>query len=373
MLGDWFLDPIEKAIRNAFEKGDAEDPAFRARIYESAHSALERAMKAHPEMTVEAAILRRRRLEARIAEIEAEYEQAEDADVSLGPATRTFGEDDTLFPTLDDDHRHEAPDVMLDGRREDELGPMPDMERLPDGMYAPVPAEVAPDPDPRRPRRGRRRVYAIGFVLATVIAAVGIGAWWATQTGLLQTAAERDTSVPNPPQTTQDEDFTPDEEATPAAPPPLNSSTTPDRNWINVFTPADPTLVSAPQGASAEVMQDESGSFLRVRSGASASAVLFDVGQGILEQAAGKRAVFDIIARAEEGKETEITVDCNFGELGDCGRKRYLVGYERGEYLFEVALPDRAPGAGGTIAINSDFSSEGKSVDIYEIRISVSE
>ncbi|TIU19607.1 MAG: hypothetical protein E5W53_22275, partial [Mesorhizobium sp.] len=123
--------------------------------------------------------------------------------------------------------------------------------------------------------------------------------------------------------------------------------------------------------AKAEVMQDDSGSFLRVRSGASGSAISFDVGQGVLEKLAGMHATFDIIARSEEGKETQISVDCNFGELGDCGRKRYAVGHERNEYLFDVRFPDKPPGAAGTIAINSDFDKQGKSVDIYEIRVSI--
>ena len=111
-----------------------------------------------------------------------------------------------------------------------------------------------------------------------------------------------------------------------------------------MFSPDDPTLVNAPADATAEVMEDDSGDFLRIRSGASGSAIVFDVGAGILEQIAGKKAVFDIVARAEEGKETQISVDCNFGELGDCGRKRYEVGYERGDYLFEIELPAQEPG-----------------------------
>ena len=120
-------------------------------------------------------------------------------------------------------------------------------------------------------------------------------------------------------------------------------------------------------------MKDDSGSFLRITSGPAGSAISFDVGQGILEQIAGKHAVFDIIARAEDGKETQMSVDCNFGELGDCGRKRYAVGNQRNEYLFDVQMPAKRPGAAGSIAINSDFDKQGKSVDIYEIRVSVTE
>jgi hypothetical protein len=167
-----------------------------------------------------------------------------------------------------------------------------------------------------------------------------------------------------------EEDFTP-EGSGEAAPPGAASGD--GRDWITVFSPADPTQASVPAGAEAEVMQDESGSFLRIRSGPADSAVTFGVGQGVLEQIEGKSAVFDIVARAEGGEETQISVACDFGELGDCGRRRYVVGYERGEYLFEVALPAGEPGAAGSIAIDSDFGDEGRAVDIYEIRVSVSE
>ncbi len=117
----------------------------------------------------------------------------------------------------------------------------------------------------------------------------------------------------------------------------------------------------------------DTGSFLRIRSGASGAAVSFDVGQGVLKELAGKHAVFDVIARAEDGKDTQMSVDCNFGELGDCGRKRYGVGHERNEYLFEVEFPAKQPGAAGTIAINSDFDKAGKAVDIYAIQVSVTD
>jgi hypothetical protein len=93
----------------------------------------------------------------------------------------------------------------------------------------------------------------------------------------------------------------------------------------------------------------------------------------VLQQLAGKHAVFDIVARAEDGKDTEIAVDCDFGELGGCGRRRYAVGHEKNEYLFDVRFPDERPGAAGTIAIDSDFERQGRSVDIYEIRASVAE
>ena len=190
------------------------------------------------------------------------------------------------------------------------------------------------------------------------------------QTGLLKSAAEIDTSVPNPPPTVEEEDFDPEEEGADAAPAKPGEADQ-QRNWITVFSPSDPSAVNAPSGATVEVRQDDTGDFLRIRSGANGAGIVFDVGQGILEQVAGKKAVFDIVARAEEGKETEMSVECSFGELGDCGRKRYAVGYERGEFLFDVTFPQKRAGSAGAIAVNSDFSNAGKAVDIYEIRVSV--
>jgi hypothetical protein len=242
----------------------------------------------------------------------------------------------------------------------------PDAERQrADGGF-----DIPPQDEPEMARERRRRPLAAFFVIVTLLALVGIGGWWAVQTGLLKLPSEIDTSVPNPP-AGEEEDFDPDEEeiGTPALPGEADS-----RDWVSVFTPADPTLVSAPGDTSAEVMQDDSGSFIRIRSSTSGSAIIFDVGQGILERIAGKKAAFDIVARAsEEGKETQISVICNFGELGDCGRKRYALTITKADYLFEIELPAGSPGAGGTIAINTDIEGGGKAIDVYEIKVAVSE
>jgi hypothetical protein len=199
-----------------------------------------------------------------------------------------------------------------------------------------------------------------------LLGAAGGGLWWATKSGLLKAPAQVETA----PSTAEGGDNTPSNGVQGLATP---GEADQARAWITVFTPSDPTLVSAPSDAKAEVMQDDTGSFLRIRSGASGAAVSFDVGQGVLEKLAGKHAVFDILARSEEGKETQMSLDCNFGDMGDCGRKRYAVGHERNEYLFDVQFPDKQPNAAGSIAINSDFDKQGKSVDIYEIRVSVAE
>ncbi|MDX8520651.1 hypothetical protein [Mesorhizobium dulcispinae] len=399
------MDAIEKAIRNAFEKGNAEDRVFREKVYRSAFAALDRVLQANPNVTVEAAINRRKAVQAKIAEIESEFLPAVQAvpDVTLPSENGTFASDAAPAPSVDTPAQSSAPSVdaprgptqaapspsitidgpvqpASDAPRSRVLPRVPDImpgEALPNaptlddspGASVGNGAEVAPDRDERR-IRGRRLPLTAIFVAATLIAAAGIGLYFAKQTGVFKTAAELDTGPPEPTPTLEDEDSSqPGETGSPQKPGEADQS----KNWINVFSPADPTHVSTPSDAGADVMKDDTGQFLRIRSGASGSAIAFDVGQGVLEKLAGKHAMFDIIARSEEGKETQISVDCNFGEFGDCGRKRYAVGHERNEYLFDVQFPAKHPGAAGTIAVNSDFDKQGKSVDIYEIRVSIAE
>lgn len=387
------MDVIETAIRNAFEKGNAEDAAFRERVYRSAFAALDRALKANPGLTVEAAIARRKNLQAKIAEIESEFMPAAPA-MEAAPNLdegSVRGAAPSVDPVLDAPiavERVLAPAVAVEPasqaprggpRIEPDLGAalqatpsrtpdLADGRRVVSAEQRSFDAEtVAPVQDPVVLAE-RRRPLGLIFVIATLLALVGVGLWWAYQTGLFRSAAEIDSSVPNPPPTVEGEDFDPDEE--PIGEPAKPGEADAQRNWITVFSPSDPSLASAPGNTSAEVMQDDTGQFLRIRSSGSDSAIVFDVGQGVLEQLVGKRAVFDVIARAEEGKATQISVNCNFGELGDCGRKRYAVGYEKGEFLFEIELPAKQPGANGTIAINSDIEGGGRAVDIYEIRVS---
>lgn len=397
------MDVIETAIRNAFEKGDATDRAFREKVYRSAFAALDRALKSNPNVTVEAAINRRKNLQARIAEIESEFIPAVSEkvpEVEVAPEVSAMQQVPASLEIDAPDRRVSAagPEVTVDrgqeaGRREPILdapgaGDQPsgapgqgdDIRVEPRGpagngagsrtrpalAEAEIPAQRERVVEPER----RRRYPAI-FMAVTLLSLAAIGGWWAYDTGLFKTPEEIDTSVPNPPAQTGEEEFDPDEE--PVGEPAKPGETDTQRAWINVFSPDDPTKVSAPGDTKAEVMEDESGSFIRIRSGASGSAITFDVGQGVLEQLAGKRVVIDIVARAEEGQGTQISVDCNFGELGGCGRKRYAVGYERGEFLFEVELPNKRPGAEGSIAINSDISNEGKAIDVYEIRASVAQ
>lgn len=381
------MDPVEKAIRNALAKGNANDRAFREKVYRSAFAALERSTQSQPQLTVEAAIRRKRQLQDRITIIEAEYVPRATPSLPIQPGDVPVisVEDDADQPYADEAPVIEAPaasarpvrpapSVMLDERPEPaayapsiDLGPPHEPETYADDDL-PHDAIVAPDRDQVRSRR-RRRPFAAMFLIVTALSIIAIGGWWAYQTGLL--APPSGNGAPVPPQLVEEEEFDPAQEQPIAPGEPGGSQEL--RNWTVVFSPDDMSSINAPSGATAEAGEDESGRYVRIRSGTEGASVVFDVSQDVLQMIAGKKAVFNLAARAEEGTQTQISISCDFGEMGDCGRKRYAVGYERGEYLFDVSLPGNQPGAGGSIAINSDFSNEGKALDVYEIRVSVVE
>lgn len=328
------LDAIEKAIRNAFAKGDPRDRAFREKVYRSAFAVLEKALQANPNMTPAIAGRRREALSATISSIESEFLPAVGAaEPPLVAAEQAPLPPEPFFePSLDGEERYPPPDAYDDAIQ---------------------PPDYADDYRPRRPRRR----WLTPLIMLALLAAAGFGIWWAIDSGLLRSLGRSGDPAPSPPQLTE-----PD--TSPAIPGGGDLA-----DWIPVFDPADPTTVTAPGDSRAEAMEDDGEAFVRIRSGASGSPVLFDIGQGVLEALSGKRAVFNIVAQTQEGQETQMSVECSLGNLGDCGRKRYAVGVTREEFLFEIDIPAVSAGSGGTIAINPDIEGNGRVVDIHAIRV----
>ena len=329
------LDSIERAIRDALAKGNAREKSFRETVYRTVLAALERANAADATLTPEAIARRRSVLKEHITAIEREYivtaAPRVDAPQSPAPAAAPAAPAPQVEAPVRD-----APAQSVHEHQRDEIG---------------VAADDRLAFEEERPRR--RRPYALMFVVAMLVAALAIGAWWTSQLGFFSRS-----QTPETPPATGGENFTPE--------PPSLPETASD--WVTLFDVSDTSGVIAPSGAFAETVEDEDGTYLVVRSGSGGEAVLFNVPEDALLELAGNSVVFDIVARSEEGLETQISISCNFGELGDCGRKRYLVGYEQSDFLFEVEMPAGAPGADGTIAIVSDVENKGKALHVFEIR-----
>lgn len=354
------MDAIENAIRVALAKGDADDRAFREKVYRSVFAALERNIAASTDLAPETAQRRRDALKARITEIEQEFIPAVEADrprspvpapaVEVGP--RSPAAPGVPVPDLRREPSFDAggPDVAM----EPVSSPEPDM-----AMESGYPGIEGPAAFERPARAGRPRRLGAIFAGLTLLATLAVLVWIAFELGLIG---------PPSPASPQQQGSGEAQPGPPLGPGAADAS----RDWVTVFSPTDPTSVVASAGSKVEIVDEDGTSFIRVRSGGG-EPVRFDVGQGILERLAGHRAVFDVVARAQNDKDTQIAIDCDFGALGKCGRRRYTVGPGRADYLFNIELPDIRPGAAGTIAIVSDVDNSGKAIEIYEIRVSLSD
>ncbi|WP_292898854.1 MULTISPECIES: hypothetical protein [unclassified Nitratireductor] len=329
-------------------------------MYRSAFAALERTLEARDDLSEEAKLARRENLKTTITEIETEF-------VPAAPKDR-------------------VPPVSKPAPRERQA-PSPQVE--PEARGVPRPKQknegFAPQIDPRdrgglsdepSPEEAKRRIraalprqrrsYAMLFLVATVVAFLGMGLWWTMSSGILMSSDERDTSVRNPPLSLEEDNFSAEDE-TPSSGPRGSRA---EGEWITIFDPSDPTTVSAPDGGNIDVMRNDDQVFLKVSTSGGAG-ISFDVGRGVLETLAGRNAIFSIEARAQDGEETQLSLSCNFGALGGCGRTRYVVGPTRSDYLFEVELPNQSPGSGGTITIIPDATGEGHALDVFSIRAAI--
>jgi len=338
------LEAVKKAIRSALDKGDATDRAFREKVYRQAFAAFERSLQARSDLPEEDVRRRREQIKAAIIDVErgyvsAEASQAQPSPTAPSPADR---------PTSQVSEREE-PDFLPRIEREERLdgrGTRPDYSPL-NEIRTPVAGE-----------RRRRRPIALILVILALLAVIVLGLWW------IIGGVPRQVESPN-----SDTAVSANSENAPAR---LDESTAEEQEWISIFSPTDPTTANAPAGASAEALQDGEEAYLQIGAEGPDTAVTFDVGQGVLERLAGRRAVFSLNARAAEG-ETEISISCDFGSLGDCGRTRYAVSSAPSEYLFEVQFPDERPSAGGRISIVPDVEGQGRMLDVFSLRVRESE
>ncbi|GGA79077.1 hypothetical protein GCM10011491_02900 [Brucella endophytica] len=343
------MEGIERAIRNAFAKGDAANPATRQRIYESAWSAHEHALAANTSLSDAQKAQRRDRLKATISRIESEFRPARPAAPAAASRARVepaLGGVEVQNGAAPAKAASPAEGPALD--RDDVRTARKKKHRDADFGFE----GGAPRRDVAKKPRSPFMSYVLPGLILLVFALMG----WSLYNSF--------TDVMNPSRSTALLNGAPAREGEDAA----------GGKWINIFNPSEPTRISVTGSATAQIAGQGSVGFARVKSPGADDEIIFDVGEGILREIAGKKATFDIIAKSDDGQPTQMSVSCDFGAMGDCGRKRYDVTDARSDFLFDVTFPEgqRATGA-GTITINSDVSGAGKAIDIYAIRVSVAQ
>jgi hypothetical protein len=248
---------------------------------------------------------------------------------------------------------------------------LPVVETVDEQLYEVRPAAVSEAEQSEAPQRAQpaaepKRGWAFLFILITLLAFFVMALWIAFTTGALKIrgAADEaaDTSVT----------VAPVDEPKPAAQKPAAPPVSDD--WLMIFRPDNPGDLVVDPTIKADITGQGPLSRLRIEPAPSTTgdaAVVFSIGEGVLQQLAGKKAVFDIVAAADKGSPTQISVLCDFAGLGDCGRKRYQIDDATSDNLFQIEFPAGAPQGAGEIILNPDVDGKGRALIIYAIKVRV--
>lgn len=285
-------------------------------------------------------------------------------------------------PSIDD-----APAVEL-GRaatqREPVFDIMPEVEqrgerRAPSfDIEAPQPPYMAADeaePEPEvihlpperaiKPRR-KSRWKARAFALVTFAAFGAAGWWWVQSTGLNLPKAVRDGSVPNPPPTAKAEDFDGAKQLKS-----LSRQGGFGDEWTKLFEAGKSKSFSVGPQASAKVEQSGSGPYLAITSTASGldGSVSIELPQSVIASMQGKTSNIALMLEGGD-KPVQVTVECEFGGLGNCGRHRFLLSQNKTDLMFDVVVKDGNPAEGpGRLVINAGAGGEGNTAKLFSIHV----
>ena len=89
----------------------------------------------------------------------------------------------------------------------------------------------------------------------------------------------------------------------------------------------------------------------------------------VMRDAPGRTIQIGFIAHAEDDAPTQMSVTCDLGALGDCGRVRFNMGQAPQEYLFQIQVPDDASASEqGTLRIVADIENGERAINLLEAR-----
>lgn len=339
---------IESAIRNALTKADSADPTMRQRIYESVWSAHERAMAANTGLTDHQRSERRDRLKAAISLVEQEMRENssrpsdDELQTPVSPYDGGLG-----VPELDRNNMRPQPNALRKRKNRTEAEPDLGYEQ---GLS-----------QPRQPKKRKKsRLLSLALPLALLLTAGFIG--WSVYNSFVSMRPVGNGLL------TQSGNLAgnlgPEREGDAA-----------DRkDWVTIFTAGQPDRISVQGRATAEIGGSGNSRYTRIKSPGTADTVSFDIGQGVLDQMEGKQTTFEVILRSDDGGTVQMSVSCDFGALGDCGRKRYDVTDQQSSLLFDLTAPEgKTANSAGRVIFTSDINGTGKSIDIYAIRMKTAE
>lgn len=332
------MDPIEKAIRNALEKGDPLDPGFRERVYHSAEQALSKSLAMHQGMDPAERHARIERLRRIAVLIEQEFEPAaEPVRPEPAPARR-------------------APEP--EPYRPPSPAPASDPDRM---ILSPQPVKQASK------RTGSRKPGPlIGiFVFVTFFALVVMFGWVIWSSGIIDVFRDGGT-IGGSANSASNSGGNPGD---------LGAGN-PEEGWISVFSPADAGTLDTSNGISAELNGSGNEAYVLLKPGEQSgrdSAVSIEFGKGLLDTFRGRNIIINIEARAATDEIVQMSVGCDLAGAGTCQRTRFGLENQVTDNLLSVKLDDVSPEASGSISIVPDIDGKGRAIELYSIRVRADE
>ena len=400
---------IESLIRQALARQNGFDPQIRQKIYQSSRNALARMIAKSSALSPEIIGARNRALENTIAKIEGEFSaQVEPAPVEIveietppepepvpqppepEPAPQAPIEERISFPA---DLTPTATDIPV----QVPVAPVaiePQIAVEPVAPVTPVSAEIhiAPEPQPlpefvpesitqvpdypaldpaaqhaaetlRSTRPKPKKFRFLVWLLTLVI--MGIVGWVAYSLALEYLTPKATT--PDNPQVTRE------------------NGVTPAGNFFTILDATQPSALITGGNGTADIMSETSQPAIRIMSvrqpgteSTPAQPLLLELAPGILKDIAGKKATVEIFAKSGSNSAATFSVTCQFGALGECGRKRFRIGLQPEAVVFTIQISaDYVEGQKAYLAINTDVTSsaaqsgKGAKIDIIYARVRV--
>ena len=409
---------IETLIRQALARQNGFDPMVRAKIYQTSRNALAKMIANSGAVPLEIINSRNRSLEQTISKIEQEFtsemprpstrdrQTASDPNLNdpsgpisvpqsfepLAPPQQPFQQQNPINPPS---YSHNEPDnsslhypqssdpIVPDPLAQNQAAqhhqipnPINQSAQNPDSDFFATPATgerysderatfdppyAGQTPEYSRPMRKPFR-YVIWVIAITILAIAG----WVAYTVTVNYLKNQ-----NPNQTNQQ-----------SAP---NTDDNVAVNFLTILEPTEPGALITGGNGSAKILTDTSQAAIRIVSvrkpdtpEVQAGPMLLKLAPGVLKSIAGKKTTVEILAKSGDSGPATFTIFCDFGELGECGRKRFRIGLQPEAVVFSILISEQVTeDQKAFLAINTDVTSaaaltgKGSQVDIIYARLKV--
>ena len=156
-------------------------------------------------------------------------------------------------------------------------------------------------------------------------------------------------------------------------------------NYITVIEASDLSSLEMAGRGKAQIVKELNSDMIRINSvrdalnrAEQAKPILIKLKPGVLKQISGKRVTVEIFAKSGGSETAHFAIGCEFGELTECGRKRFLAGSQPNASVFAFQMDQISDiNQDMYLTLSTDTTSEaavtgkGDLLDIVYIRLSV--